>query len=191
MEISAIMAAMEKHSAKRIAKVRLTLTKRTVEALELADKPWIAWDDRLTGFGVRVQPSGTKSFIVNYRLIARHPAVARQLPVNACAPACSQVGIVGDSDSCCASSRCKMMHPLRESLSAEDMPKITPMTNRTRITVGLPDEEHAALTALAERHDVSLSWLTRKAVTEFLAHHGWDDSRPALDLPLAGGKGKE
>ena len=52
---------------KRTAKVRLTLTKRTVEALEPADKSWIAWDDKLTGFGVRVQPSGTKSFIVNYR----------------------------------------------------------------------------------------------------------------------------
>ena len=52
---------------KRTAKVRLTLTKRTVEALEPAEKSWIAWDDKLTGFGVRVQPSGTKSFIVNYR----------------------------------------------------------------------------------------------------------------------------
>ena len=54
------------HSAKRVAKVKLTLTKRTVESLEPADKPWIAWDDKLTGFGCRVQPSGTKSFIVNY-----------------------------------------------------------------------------------------------------------------------------
>ena len=54
-------------TAKRTAKVKLTLTKRTVEALEPADKPWIAWDDRLTGFGCRVQPSGTKAFIVNYR----------------------------------------------------------------------------------------------------------------------------
>ena len=52
---------------KRTAKVRLTLTKRTVEALEPAEKSWIAWDDKLIGFGVRVQPSGTKSFIVNYR----------------------------------------------------------------------------------------------------------------------------
>ena len=54
-------------SGKRIAKVRLTLTKRTVEALEPAEKSWIAWDNKLTGFGVRIQPSGTRSFIVNYR----------------------------------------------------------------------------------------------------------------------------
>ena len=60
-------AAMEQQSEKRIAKVKLTLTKRSVDALEPADKPWIAWDDKLTGFGCRVQPSGTKSFIVNYR----------------------------------------------------------------------------------------------------------------------------
>ena len=58
---------MKATSQKRIAKVKLTLTKRTVETLQPADKPWIAWDDRLSGFGVRVQPSGTKAFVVNYR----------------------------------------------------------------------------------------------------------------------------
>ena len=58
---------MDQHTEKRTAKVKLTLTKRTVEALESADTPWIAWDDKLVGFGCRVQPSGTKSFIVNYR----------------------------------------------------------------------------------------------------------------------------
>ena len=41
---------MEQHTAKRIAKVKVTLTKRTVEALEPAGRPWIAWDDKLTGF---------------------------------------------------------------------------------------------------------------------------------------------
>ena len=54
-------------SAKLIAKVKLTLTKRTVNTLEADNKPWIAWDDKLTGFGVRVHPSGAKSFLVNYR----------------------------------------------------------------------------------------------------------------------------
>ncbi len=61
------MSRMNQHSAKRIAKVKLTLTKRAVDALEPADKPWIAWDDKLVGFGCRVQPSGTKSFVINYR----------------------------------------------------------------------------------------------------------------------------
>jgi len=37
-----------------------------VAALEPSDKPFIAWDDKLIGFGVRVQPSGLKSFLVNY-----------------------------------------------------------------------------------------------------------------------------
>ena len=54
-------------SAKNTARVKLTLTKRSVDALEPEDKPWIAWDDRLTGFGVRVHPSGAKAFLVNYR----------------------------------------------------------------------------------------------------------------------------
>ena len=54
-------------STKYTAKVKLTLTKRTVDALQPEDKPWIAWDDKLTGFGVRVHPSGAKAFLVNYR----------------------------------------------------------------------------------------------------------------------------
>ena len=58
---------MTQPSQKRIARVKLTLTKRTVESLEPGARPWIAWDDRLTGFGVRVQPSGIKAFVVNYR----------------------------------------------------------------------------------------------------------------------------
>ena len=58
---------MNLRTKKRMAKVKLTLTKRSVESLSPSAGPWIAWDDKLTGFGVRVQPSGTKSFLVNYR----------------------------------------------------------------------------------------------------------------------------
>ena len=58
---------MSTTTGKRTARVKLTLTKRTVENLQPADKPWIAWDARLIGFGVRVQPSGAKAFIINYR----------------------------------------------------------------------------------------------------------------------------
>ena len=58
---------MTKPSRKRIALHKLSLTKRTVEALKPGAKSWIAWDDTLTGFGVRVQPTGLKAYIVNYR----------------------------------------------------------------------------------------------------------------------------
>ena len=47
--------------------MRTTLTKRAVDAFQPADTAWIAWDDKLTGFGLRIHPAGTKSFIVNYR----------------------------------------------------------------------------------------------------------------------------
>ena len=46
------------NSRKRVARVKLTLTKRTVEALKPADRPWTAWDDKLTGFGSREPTQG-------------------------------------------------------------------------------------------------------------------------------------
>ena len=45
-------------SGKRTARFRMTLTARTVEALQPAEKSYTAWDDKLTGFGARVQPAG-------------------------------------------------------------------------------------------------------------------------------------
>ncbi|MCY4560215.1 MAG: integrase arm-type DNA-binding domain-containing protein, partial [Chloroflexi bacterium] len=54
-------------TGKRVARVKVNISKRAVDALEPADTAWIAWDDRLTGFGVRVYPSGRKSYIVTYR----------------------------------------------------------------------------------------------------------------------------
>jgi hypothetical protein len=43
------------------------LSKRTVDALRPGAKPYIVFDEDLTGFGLRVLPSGTKTWIVEYR----------------------------------------------------------------------------------------------------------------------------
>lgn len=43
------------------------ITKRTVDALKANEKDLIIWDDDLPGFGIRVKPSGVKSYILQYR----------------------------------------------------------------------------------------------------------------------------
>jgi integrase len=43
------------------------LTKRTVDAAEPRSTRWELWDAELRGFGVRIQPSGLKTFFVRYR----------------------------------------------------------------------------------------------------------------------------
>ncbi|WP_436642696.1 tyrosine-type recombinase/integrase [Microbaculum sp. FT89] len=43
------------------------LTKRVVDGLQPDDKPYITYDVDLKGFGVRILPSGVKSWVVEYR----------------------------------------------------------------------------------------------------------------------------
>jgi integrase len=43
------------------------LAKRTIEALAPGEIDYIAWDQDVPGFGVRVMPSGRKSFVLQYR----------------------------------------------------------------------------------------------------------------------------
>ncbi len=43
------------------------LTKRTIDALQPRDKDYFEWDDELPGFGVRVWPTGRKTYVAQYR----------------------------------------------------------------------------------------------------------------------------
>lgn len=43
------------------------LTKRVLDEARAADTETIIWDESLRGFGVRLQPTGVKSFLVQYR----------------------------------------------------------------------------------------------------------------------------
>nr|WP_233356735.1 Arm DNA-binding domain-containing protein [Hirschia baltica] len=43
------------------------LTKRFVEAVAPQRKGHVVWDDEYSGFGLRVYPSGKRSYIVQYR----------------------------------------------------------------------------------------------------------------------------
>ena len=44
-----------------------TISKRTVDGLSVDDKDAVFWDRELTGFGVRVYPSGSKVYVVQTR----------------------------------------------------------------------------------------------------------------------------
>lgn len=43
------------------------LTKSVVESLSPVNEDYLVWDAQLPGFGVRVKPSGVKSYVVQYR----------------------------------------------------------------------------------------------------------------------------
>ena len=45
----------------------LSITKRRVDGLKAADREYFAWDSDLKGFGLRVQPTGEKSYVAKYR----------------------------------------------------------------------------------------------------------------------------
>jgi hypothetical protein len=55
-----------------------------------------------------------------------------------------------------------------------------------RITVSLPQRDHDAMRALAEKYDVSLSWLCRRATADFLERH----AKGELQLPLRLGQNR-
>ena len=54
------------------------LTKTLVDRLEPAAKDYFEWCGKLSGFGVRVWPTGRKSFVVQYRTGGRGSKTQRK-----------------------------------------------------------------------------------------------------------------
>ena len=178
-------------NGKRTARLSLTLNKRNIEGLEPADKPFIAWDDKLTGFGVRVQPSGLKSFLVNYRtgdggrkapnkrvVIGRFGPVA---PDQARRIATRMLGKVADGeDPAGKRAKARSMPTLSEAfgdyMSAK--PSHTAKTNvayRRAIEHYLGDWVSRPLNAI-ERREVEARF------TQLTEKHGWAIANQAISL---------
>ena len=64
------------------------------------------------------------------------------------------------------------------------------MPSRPRISISLPERQYAALCALAEEHQISLAWLGRQAVAEFLERYQDRDLQLPLTLPRAQSSGR-
>ena len=56
------------------------------------------------------------------------------------------------------------------------------MVAKTRFSVALNANEYNELAAMAERHRVSMAWLVRSAVAEFLDRHREEDAHLPLRL---------
>jgi integrase len=59
------------------------ITKRCVDSLKAADREYFFWDCHLKGFGVRVQPTGKKSYVVKYRAGSGRHAPTRRVTLGA------------------------------------------------------------------------------------------------------------
>jgi integrase len=59
------------------------ITKRTVDAVQSNGGEFMIWDDAITGFGVRVRPTGSKSYVVVYRAGSGRGAPVRRYTIAA------------------------------------------------------------------------------------------------------------
>jgi integrase len=60
-----------------------TITKSLVDSLRLQASEYAVWDEKLPGFGVRVRPTGGKTFVVVYRVGTGRTAPTRRFTIGA------------------------------------------------------------------------------------------------------------
>ena len=59
------------------------------------------------------------------------------------------------------------------------------MATRPRISISVSEQEYTELSALAEKHRISLAWLGRRAIAEFLERYRERSLQLPLTLPTA------
>jgi integrase len=64
--------------------MKIKITKTNIENLDLRVKQYVAWDDEVSGFGVRVYPTGVKSYIVNRRIGSGRQAKLKLFVIGPC-----------------------------------------------------------------------------------------------------------
>jgi len=57
------------------------------------------------------------------------------------------------------------------------------VASKHRVTINMNDREYMQLLALSEKHRVSLAWLGRQAVIEFLDRYANEELQLPLGLP--------
>ena len=65
------------------------------------------------------------------------------------------------------------------------------MANKYRVTININDQEYLELSAISEKHRVSLAWLGRQAIIEFLQRYENVELQLPLGLPLERGRAGE
>lgn len=63
----------------RVPMARLKFTKTSVERIEPSTEDVVVWDEGLPGFGVRVKPTGVRSYMVQYR--NRHTGASKRMTI--------------------------------------------------------------------------------------------------------------
>ena len=63
--------------------VAVRISKRAVDALVVTDNEHFLWDSDLLGFGVRVRPSGAKTYVLRYRAGSGRTAPTRRVTLGA------------------------------------------------------------------------------------------------------------